>query len=293
MPDHLAALGPLNPPSHSSSSGWWWFGGLVAVGTTLGVVWWSRANSASASSGSTGSSGSGGNPPVDEPKPPELEGWPFQVAVGSTQTPNSARWFRFFRVTPPNAVGPVVWVLHGQDTDPRKLAPWIPTSLADVVFVQAPQGWLAAGTATAAASELWSDASLGKLPGPFDHGKKTRPWVVVGYDVGADVALQMAASTNSAASPDAVVAVAPLEPGKLPGAGGDKRWIAFVIGDKDPQLASVQAAAELAGKPASAGGAGYNTAVRVVAGAGHELPPLGPQLRDLLLDLFSMYPYPS
>ncbi|MCY1062131.1 hypothetical protein [Nannocystis sp. SCPEA4] len=193
---------------------------------------------------------------------------------------------------PPNPLGPVVWVLHGKDTDPRKLAPWIPTSLAEVVFVQAPEGWLAGGgTVSQAASELLLDALNSRIPGPFVNNKKTRPWVIIGYDVGADIALQLAGVT--AGAPDAVVLAAPLQPSKVPGADGQKRWLVYLVGEKDPQAAAVQAAVEVANKPTNVGGLGYNASARVVAGAGHELPPLGPQLRDLLLDVFSMFPYPS
>ena len=171
------------------------------------------------------------------------------------------------------------------------MAPWIPTTLADVVFVErvsrSPDAKHPQGPA-AQAQQLIDLAVQGTaIPGPFIAGKKSRPWVVVGNDASGAVALHMMrASPNQ--SPSAAVLSAPDLLHALPAdVAGDKRWLAFLVGDKDPAAAKVTAAVEALGKQ------GFNAVERVVAGVGRELPALGPQLRDLLLDVFTMFPFPA
>lgn len=285
-------MSALTTSSSSSSKTWLWVGGVFVVGTLAGIgALFSTAATSTKPSGTKPASGtppsSGTPPPDDTPKPADLEGWPFNVAAGSTPIGFSPR-FRFYRTTPPNPLGPIVWVLHGADTDARKLAPWIPSNLADVVFVQATDGWAAAVPGpdpVAAVGKVLDDVALqGLIPGPYAGGKQTRPWVVVGYGLGGEVALKMAQGQPGHV-PNAVVSAAAVAPVTSPGS----EWIAFLVGDKDTTLT----VAEVEGAAQTYAANGFKTAVRVVAGGTHELASLGPQLRDLLLDVFTMFPHPT
>lgn len=280
---------PFSLPPAPSGRRWLWIGGtLVLAGAAVGVgMLASRTNS------STGK------------KPVGLQGWPFAVTEGSVA--GAAQYFppnlHFYRVQPPNPLGPIVWVLHGRDTDPRSLAPWIPVKLADVVFLEAPDGWLkpkataldldllktqSPESAISAAISLRKLAETNAIPGPSGG----RPWVVLGYDVGADVVLQMLTigGPDVHAVPDAIVAVSPPSNFKtsvpFTAVTAASRAI-LMVGQQDPIRTKVEEMDVLFQK------AGYLAALRVVPGAGHELAALGPELRDLLLDVFSLYPYPS